>query len=399
MDIDKVSRKLWATISPLVREYNIDLTLLIRTLSSRPIKAIWINKQAGFNPKKIETVLKELGMDIRHLRGESFIYYTPDNPNTPIFQTGGYYIAEVVNSYLPFIWRNITGNVLDIAASPGGKTFLIANIYKGRGSIISNEPIRTRRRKLIRNVIKYALDDVRIAGYRGEKFPITCRFNYILFDAPCSAIDLLYKRPKEVLKNITRIKYFSSLQKKVIRRIAELLAEGGELIYSTCTMTLEETIDISRSCIDMGLKTIPIRSLPFKTSEAFDPWGTHPELKNTLFILPTENYHGFGGNIGLAYIARFKKEGKTYLQERCDLGIKYKDEKADTRYASHAYKKIMLSDKTSIDAIHLDINHIIKLMREKEIEYTGMDKNGKKLIVYGESPMFLAEKISNRLVI
>ncbi len=398
---EKLLERIEGGIRELANLLGIDSYRLLKVLQSPPIKAAWINRQAGFKPEVVKELLAEIDIEARDLKGCNWIIFSRDRLSTPIFQTGGYYIGELVNSYLPYIWPRVSGNILDVAAAPGGKTFLLSNLDRKKSrlmTIISNEPVRNRRRRLVNNVVKYALDDVRVSGFRGEKLPSQCRFSYIVFDAPCTSLDLLYKRIDDVYGNLKKTGSFSTLQKRILSRIAELLAKEGELIYATCTFTVEETIDVVRHAIDIGLEILDIPNLPFKTVKAEDPWGNYPEINKATYILPTENLDKYSDNIGLAFIARFRG-GEGEESDACGLGISYSDEKAVYRYASRAYKDVSQRKRyPNLDVLEMnDKRKVIQLLvngRLKDVESSG----GRfKLIIYRGSPVVIGEQVGNEI--
>jgi 16S rRNA (cytosine1407-C5)-methyltransferase len=79
------------------------------------------------------------------------------------------------------------------------------------------------------------------------------QFDKILLDAPCSGEGMMqYDRDKDLATwSVAHIKRLQQLQKRLISQAWQLLAPGGTLVYSTCTMAPEE----NEAVVDYLLRT------------------------------------------------------------------------------------------------------------------------------------------------
>ncbi|MHB1534237.1 MAG: hypothetical protein ACYC1D_06435, partial [Acidimicrobiales bacterium] len=72
-------------------------------------------------------------------------------------------------------------------------------------------------------------------------------FDRVLVDAPCSGLGVLRRRPDARWRvqpaDIARL---AALQRRLLDAAISLVAPGGTLIYSACTLTREETVGIDR---------------------------------------------------------------------------------------------------------------------------------------------------------
>jgi len=153
------------------------------------------------------------------------------------------YIQDLA-SMLPALLLNPCrgSRVLDMCASPGGKTAQLSEMSGESGLVIANEPNSRRYETLRANVTRLNLVNVAITGYEGQDLPAKdILFDYILVDAPCSGWGTADKHP-EVLKIWTeeRTGPLTELQKKLLISASDLLAPGGTLVYSTCTTNEQE---------------------------------------------------------------------------------------------------------------------------------------------------------------
>lgn len=131
--------------------------------------------------------------------------------------------------------------ILDMAASPGGKTTQLSEQYPN-SFIIANEPTRERIPQLLQNLDRMGSANIGVTLYPGQYFRHTPEvFDRILLDAPCSGEGTLYKWTDATkhwhLKNIKNI---ATLQTKLLDAAIVALKVGGEMVYSTCSMNLLE---------------------------------------------------------------------------------------------------------------------------------------------------------------
>jgi 16S rRNA (cytosine967-C5)-methyltransferase len=133
--------------------------------------------------------------------------------------------------------------VLDLCAAPGTKTTHLAELMKGEGSIVATDVDLGRLRKIEENADRL--------GFSSMIQPLVIRedlselpegpFDAILIDVPCSNTGVLGKRP-EVRSRITPedIDELVVTQKKLLDAAASLIAPGGRIVYSTCSVEPEE---------------------------------------------------------------------------------------------------------------------------------------------------------------
>jgi 16S rRNA (cytosine967-C5)-methyltransferase len=70
-------------------------------------------------------------------------------------------------------------------------------------------------------------------------------FDRVLLDAPCSGIGVLRRRPDARWRlQPETITELATLQRDLLAAAALLVAPGGVLLYSVCTLTNEETLGI-----------------------------------------------------------------------------------------------------------------------------------------------------------
>lgn len=218
--------------------------------------------------------------------------------DTALFKEGKLTIQDeaaslVVDSF------DFSGNeqVLDACSAPGGKTVQIAeNLTTGSVTALD---IHEKKLKLVRQnaarmgveerVLTKALDARKAKEYFSPK-----QFDKILVDAPCSGLGLMRRKPEiRYTKKMNDLLNLQKIQLQILDTVASLLKENGELVYSTCTISLEEDEDV----VEKFLKTHPQFELtPFKLEKIASQTGM-------LKILP-DSY----GSDGF-FIAKLKLRG------------------------------------------------------------------------------------------
>lgn len=156
------------------------------------------------------------------------------------------YIQDLASMVPPLLLAPQPGEaVLDLCASPGSKTGMLAAAVAGGGLVVANEPSPRRLSVLRANLRQVgALAAVTVAFSRFPDLPEGLRFSRILVDAPCSGWGTAAKHP-EVLRlwRADKTGSLETLQRQLLVRAAVLLAPGGTLVYSTCTTNRRENED------------------------------------------------------------------------------------------------------------------------------------------------------------
>jgi 16S rRNA (cytosine967-C5)-methyltransferase len=131
--------------------------------------------------------------------------------------------------------------VLDVCSAPGGKSALASELAGGSGKIYSCE-IKWGRMMLVRDTVKrMRLPNVDLLLCDGGLLPFSRPFRKILLDAPCTGSGVLHRHPEaRWVKNLEDIHKLVRAQEKLIEACATLIAPGGSLVYSTCSLEPEE---------------------------------------------------------------------------------------------------------------------------------------------------------------
>lgn len=170
--------------------------------------------------------------------------------DTISFQTGGIYILNP-SSVLPAkILSNLMPEnpvILDVAASPGGKTCALSDFTRRKGIIVANEPSKSRLKALNFNLERCGAWNVKTLNADGRilhKF-YGGTFDGILLDAPCSHENRIGLNKKVQQQwSLKLVSEMASLQKQLMLSAFDCLKPGGALVYSTCTFSPQENEEV-----------------------------------------------------------------------------------------------------------------------------------------------------------
>jgi len=195
-------------------------------------------------------------------------YYLKERPMfvlDPLWHVGAYYVQEASSMFLHHALKQIAPqpgalHVLDLCAAPGGKTTLLANYFK-KGLVVANEIIKNRNAILVENTTKWGADNIVVTQNDPSHFKALPQFfDVLLIDAPCSGSGLFRKDPEAIEHwSEDAVQHCSVRQSRIIEDSIDCLKEGGYLIYSTCSYSMQEDENILDKITAMeGMKSIDL---------------------------------------------------------------------------------------------------------------------------------------------
>lgn len=139
---------------------------------------------------------------------------------------------------------NEAETILDAAAAPGGKTRILADAAGSSGSVFAMD-LHGRRLRSARNrpgtppTITWVRGDAQRPPFRNAAF------DRVLLDAPCTGLGTMRRRPeiRHRLVDDAPARY-GDLQQSMLEAAILLVKPGGRLVYSVCTVTSAETINV-----------------------------------------------------------------------------------------------------------------------------------------------------------
>jgi len=176
--------------------------------------------------------------------------YLPERPDfvfDPLIHAGCYYVQEASSMlFANAIDFSKDLKILDLCASPGGKSSLLLSKMSPNSLLISNELVKKRASILYENLCKWGnLQSIVCSEPVNAFSDFQGYFDVVVVDAPCSGEGMFRKEP-ELIREWTENKAFvcSITQKNILDEAIWLLKPDGLLIYMTCTFSLEENEQI-----------------------------------------------------------------------------------------------------------------------------------------------------------
>ncbi|KAI1095098.1 cytosine-5--methyltransferase NCL1 [Rostrohypoxylon terebratum] len=240
--------------------------------------------------------------------------------NVPLGATpeylAGHYILQAASSFLPVmaLAPQEGERALDMAAAPGGKTTHMAAMMKNTGCIFANDPSKARAKGLIGNIHRLGARNVIVCNYDAREFPrVMGGFDRVLLDAPCSGTGVIAKDPSvKTNKDEKDFMVLPHTQKQLLLAAIDSVNHssktGGYLVYSTCSVTVEENEQVVQYALNKrpNVKLVST-DLPFGKEGFTSYMGKKfdPSLRLTRRYYPhTYNVDGF-------FVAKFQKIGPT----------------------------------------------------------------------------------------
>ncbi|HJR61343.1 MAG TPA: 16S rRNA (cytosine(967)-C(5))-methyltransferase RsmB [Vicinamibacterales bacterium] len=200
------------------------------------------------------------------------------NPvSTPLHEEGLFVIQDEASQLVGSFAGAAGGErVLDVCASPGGKTIAMAAAMNGRGSIVAGD-VRGRRIDLLRRTVARsgAANVFIVQADAAGPLPFGPVFDRVLLDAPCSGLgtvrrdpDIKWRRREEDLPVL------AAAQTAMLEQSARVLAGTATLVYATCSSEPEENDQVVAGFLarhaEFTMPGRPFRTLPFRDGlEAF----------------------------------------------------------------------------------------------------------------------------------
>lgn len=211
-------------------------------------------------------------------------------PSQTIEHRLGYYYIQDSASMLPPELFDLDGLdaplVLDMAASPGGKTTHLSARMGDRGLLLANDSSPDRVTALRVVLANWGSAGAVVTNFPGEKFgawfPAT--FDRVLLDAPCSMQGLRTAESHPTRPVTEReVNMLARRQTGLLRSALRAVKPGGQVVYSTCTLEPAEDEGVLSAVLaefggsarlDDVSSRVP-RPAPGLSGPEFDPRAEH----------------------------------------------------------------------------------------------------------------------------
>ena len=231
----------------------------------------------------------------------------------PLHAQGAYYVLDLSSVFeaVPVLSSEIQNPsaVIDVCASPGGKSILIWRGIKP-SFLLCNEVIRKRCAALISNLERCQISFSAVTCADSKHLANVCpqTAEIVVVDAPCSGQSLIARGQKSPgCFHPATINLNANRQKRIVANSAKLVAPGGYLSYMTCTYSREENEGVT----EWFVKKFP----EFEPVEValLQEYRSHLSSVPCYRLWPQQG-HGAGG-----FTVLFKKSDAGRRAERFDV--------------------------------------------------------------------------------
>jgi tRNA (cytosine49-C5)-methyltransferase len=278
-----------------------DFPAFCAALHTLPVCCLRVNT-LRVKPYAVQTMLAQYGYQATPSRfaPELLLVDNLTHPGTLREAFLGYYQPQALTSALAaLVLAPQPGErICDLCAAPGSKTSYMAQLMADQGIIVANDRLEKRLAMLEHNLRRLGVSNVLTVCYAGQNFPLRCKFDRVLVDAPCSGEGtyrwdaqgrLLHYRQSD--GNLPR------LQTQLLLRGFDLLAPGGTLLYATCTYNPEENEAVVQALLDQRPATLQAIPLEIPHCPGLRQWRTQtydPRMEDCWRLYPHDlNSVGF----------------------------------------------------------------------------------------------------------
>jgi 16S rRNA (cytosine967-C5)-methyltransferase len=136
------------------------------------------------------------------------------------------------------------GRVVDACAGAGGKSLALAALLDNAGRILALDSNGKKLEELRRRARRAGLSNLTAREVTGSSFPAEAKlgaWDRVLVDAPCSGLGTLRRNPEARWRLGPKVvDGYPADQLSLLVTYAPLVAQGGRLIYATCSVLREE---------------------------------------------------------------------------------------------------------------------------------------------------------------
>jgi len=234
-------------------------------------RCLRVNTQR-ITPLELTRTLRAQGYPVRSTSVADYLLECDglDHPGSTLEAAFGYFISQALTSAIAAIALDPRPEefICDLCAAPGCKTTHMAQLMINRGLIVANDSKQKRLRALENNIRRLGVTNVVITSYAGQNFPQRWRFDRVLADVPCSGegIFRFSSSPTQPPRRQAS-RFLPRIQRDLIIRAFDLLADKGILLYSTCTYSPDENEEVVQYLLDNR----PAEVLPIDVPAPYAP--------------------------------------------------------------------------------------------------------------------------------
>lgn len=236
----KTSHPLWM-VKMLNKQYGFNKTQKICFANNEvPYKSARVNTLKCSREEILNNQLFKQGQ----LSQDCVYYYGGNIAHSDEFKEGKVTIQDESSQMVARLLNpTVNDYVLDMCCAPGSKTSHLAALMCNQGKIEAYDLYEHKIPLVEKQMQRLGVQIVNVHAYDSTHlmnlYPLGT-FDKILLDAPCSGLGVLARKPEIKYHDSSAMDEIIQIQKKLLENAYVLLKNGGNMVYSTCTINKKE---------------------------------------------------------------------------------------------------------------------------------------------------------------
>ena len=192
--------------------------------------------------EQLEAMLESADIRVEDapLARDSIVLSSPVSSLTELgpFRQGLFHLQDPASTMVTQYACPPTGAVVaDLCAAPGGKSI---ELSRSASRVLASDLSLSRLARVIENAQRLEIDTIH-AYVADARFPAISNVDLALVDAPCTGTGTFRRHPDARWRlKISDVAVMSSVQRIILKAAADVVRQGGLLVYSTCSLEPEE---------------------------------------------------------------------------------------------------------------------------------------------------------------
>jgi 16S rRNA (cytosine967-C5)-methyltransferase len=213
-----------------------------RLLQANNVEAPLVARPVHAVREQVEAMLEGAGITVADapLVADSILLASPVSALTELgaFRQGLFHLQDPASTLVTKYAAIPEGaRVADVCAAPGGKSI---ELSRRAGAVLSSDLSLARLRRVIENAQRMELSTV-FPYVADARRPALRSVEVVLIDAPCTGTGTFRRHPDARWRiKPSDLAVMAALQREILRAASTVVAPGGLLVYSTCSLETEE---------------------------------------------------------------------------------------------------------------------------------------------------------------